>query len=148
MKETSMDTGDTGQIILRDFSDGETTKYVNVFARSLSPVPIPNMVWLYSIDGVRSPLRTFNFQNTTLLQFLGTVYVGYSSTFSVHLNNTGTTQMGGPVDLEIDLLNQLRTVSVKLDGVYYKAFPYVKIEGTWLPASPYVMKDGVWYEAK
>jgi len=137
--EQTMPTGNVGKLIIQDKTDS-TDKTVDLYIQSTSSIAVPQLPWAYSIDGVMSPWQSFSFTDSVLRQHLGLVHVGYAEDFILHLGATGTTQLGGPTDFEVQL-NQsgIRTVSLNVDGVWKQAIPYVNVDGVWKPAAAYVM---------
>lgn len=143
MIEYTLATGNTGTLIIDDNTDGPD-KTVDLYIISSSTIAVPQLPWTYSIDGVIHDWQQFNFQDQVTRQHLGLVYVGaYSSQFTLHLGSTGTTQLGGPTDMVIDINGGVKYVNIKVGDVYKKALPFVNVEGVWHPASAYVM-DQSW----
>jgi len=145
MIESTLATGDTGLLIVQDNTDG-TDKTVDLYIQSTSTVAVPALPWSYSVDGVSSGLRQFNFTDTVLRQHLGLIYVGAGAeSFTLHIDNTGTTQLGGPTDLTV-MLNQagVSVVNVMVGNTWKKAIPYVNDAGVWKPAAAYVMSGSQW----
>jgi len=148
MIEYTLATGDTGLLIVQDNTDGPD-KTVDLYIQSTSTKAIPELPWSYSIDGVSSGLRQFNFTDTVLRQHLGLIYVGPGAeSFTLHIDNTATTQLGGPTDLTVTL-NQagVSVVNIKVGDVWKKAIPYVNVDGVWKPAAAYVMSGSTWVKA-
>jgi hypothetical protein len=145
--EQTMPTGNVGLLIVQDKTDS-SDKTVDLYVQSHSSIAIPQLPWAYSIDGVISSWQSFNFTDSVLPQHLGLIHVGYAESFILHLGNTGTTQLGGPTDFEVQL-NQsgVRTISLKVDGEWKKAIPYVNVAGVWKPAAPFVMSGSIWKPA-
>lgn len=153
MIEYTTTTGDTGVLIVDDYTDGDSKlgRGVDLFVQSTSPVSIPELSWSYTIDDVDSSVKSFNFKNTTLKQHLGFVYVGYAGSFVLHLGVSGHAQLAGPTDLPVTLNQQggISPVRIKHDGKWVTAIPYIKVTvgvdaGTWQPATAYVVVNGDW----
>lgn len=160
-----MDTGDTGRIRIRDKTD-EADKLVEFWVQSLSPIGIPQLPWAFSVGDVQSEWRPYNFQNTTIWQQVGVIHVGDSSveTVTLHLGNTGTSQLGGPTDLEINLFSYIqpedpenppepgeqspvpRYANITVGNVVKKAIPYVNVAGVWKPALTFHHGANGWKE--
>lgn len=162
MHEYVQNVGDTGKLIVQDKTDTavRANKVVDIYIQSLSPVAIPNLAWRWYTDDVppaivgggdahhaRYSWNSFNFQNTTVRQHVATIFVDYAHEFTLVINDTGTSQLDGPAEFNVQLANQLRPVSVKFGTVWKQAIPYVRVEGVWKPALAMVMKDGSWKEA-
>lgn len=148
MIEYTLATGLTGTLIVQDNTDGPD-KTVDLYIKSDSTIAIPSLPWSYSVDGVSSGLRSFNFSDLVLRQHLGLIYVGPTAeAFVLHLDDTHTAQMGGPTDLAVTL-NQagVSVVSVLVGTTWKKAIPYVNVAGVWKPAGAYVMQGSVWKKA-
>lgn len=168
MIEKVIDTGDTGRLRIQDKTDGPD-KVVELWVQSLSPVSIPNLPWAYSIDGLRSTWKSFNFLNTTMWQRLGLVFVGTDKKdFVLHLGETGTSQLEGPTDLEIEIYGYIpseeppeepapepdpdepvlppRLVNIKVGDIWKRAQVYVRVNGVWKRASPWVYGVDGWKE--
>lgn len=152
MIEHILATGDKGQLRIRDNTDDAGLMNVEMAVRSLSPVSIPQMPWTYSINGIMSGWKSFNFKDTTLWQNLGVVHVGTAQRFTLHLGGTGTSQLGGPTDHQIDLYGYVPPsggggsgkVRIKIDGVYKLATPFVNVNGVWKQATPLVRSERGW----
>lgn len=146
MIEVTLESGDKGHLIVQDNTDGKD-KTVDLYLKSDSVIAIPQLPWTYSLDGVQQPWRSFNFQNSVLRQYLGKVFVGYTSIFTLHLGKTNTTQMGGPTNLVVDL-NQhgVNTVSIFVDNTWKKAVPFVRDGGVWKPATAFINVQSTWKE--
>lgn len=145
MIEYTLATGDTGILIVQDNTDG-TDKTVNMYIQSTSTKAVPQLPYSYSIDGVSSGIRQFNFTDSVLRQHLGLIFVGQAAQqFTLHLDASNTTQLGGPTDLTITL-NQagVSVVNVKVGDTWKKAVPYVNVSGVWKPATAYVMSGSTW----
>ena len=144
MIEYTLATGATGTLIIDDNGDG-SDKSVDLYIVSSSTVAVPQLAWAYSIDGNMSSWQQFNFQDVVTRQKLGHVYYGaYSSQFTLHLADTGTTQLGGPTDMQISVNGGAKYVNVKVGDVYKKALAFVNDGGVWKPANPYVAYKGNW----
>lgn len=147
MIESTMPTGDVGVLVVQDNTDG-SDKTVDLYIQSKSSKAIPQLPWAYSIDGVMSSWQSFNFTDSVLRQHLGLIHVGYAEDFILHLGSTATTQLAGPTDFTVQL-NQsgVRTISLKVGGVWKSAVPFVNVGGVWKPAAPYVMSGSQWKPA-
>lgn len=154
MIEHILDTGDTGRLKIEDRTD-EASKNVELWVQSLSPVSIPDLPWTYSINSSRSSWKSFNFVDTTMWQRLAEVYAGTNETFTLHLGDTGTSQLNGPTDHQINLAGYIPSTSgptgsgqvvIKAGGVYKNATPYVKHNGVWKIAQPFVRGERGWTE--
>jgi len=145
MNETVIETGTRGLMRVVDNTDG-TDKTVDLYVSSSLAISVPQLPYSYSIDGVKSDMKSFNFTNTTAWQQLDKVFVGYASEFTFHLDATGHAELGGPTDLTIQLLNQTKLVSVKVGDSWVKALPYVYSDGVWQPATAYVVSNSQWAE--
>jgi hypothetical protein len=146
--ETILETGPNGLMKVQDNTDGDD-KTVDLYIASTAPISIPQLPWSYSIDGVKSDTRSFNFVVTTAWQHVSKIYVGYAHSFIFHIDNTGHAELGGPTDLEVVLHSGgTKFVYIKDDFefTYKKAIPYVNVNGVWTPAVPMVMSNGEWVE--
>jgi hypothetical protein len=140
-------TGDHGELRIDD--QGSTGKpYVSLFIRSTSVVAVPNLGWGYALNDASPSLQTFNFQPTTLWQYLGPVYVGHASKITLHLTDTATAQLGGPTDLAVDLATGGSTVSIMVDGSWVTAVPYIKSNDVWQEADAFVNVNGNWVKVQ
>ncbi|MCA1806538.1 MAG: hypothetical protein LC687_01545 [Actinobacteria bacterium] len=155
MIEHTVDTGDTGRLKILDKTDDTDDMTVELFVQSLSPVSIPQLPWTYSINTSISSWKSFNFQDTTMWQRLSVVYVGTAENFTLYLEDTGTSQLQGPTELEIDLYGYVPTVdpgpdpkrvNIKVGNQYKKATPYIKVDGVWKVAVPFVRVERGWTE--
>lgn len=150
--ESVITTGDVGRLKIVDKTDDESLMTVEMWAQSLSPVAIPQLPWTYSINTTMSSWKSFNFANTTVWQKLGSVYVGATENFTLHLGNTGTPQLNGPTNHNIQLFGSTAdTGSAALDKITIKdgnarrtVVPYVNVNGVWKPARAYVRTDQGW----
>lgn len=146
-----LQTGTMGLMKVADNTDG-TDKTVDLYIQSSAPITVPQLPWSFSIDGVKSDTRSFNFTNTTAWQHVDKIFVDYASEFVFHIDNTGTAELGGPTDLTVQLQNGTRVVFINVNGVYVPAIPYVNVGGvdgaggTWKPAVPYVLENSTWTE--
>lgn len=145
MIERIMNTGDQGRLRIIDRTD-EAGRTVEFWIRSLSPVSIPQLPWAYSVDGVKTSWKSFNFASTTVWQKLGVIYVGYAQQVVLHLGTTGKPQLGGPTDFLVDLLGGISTCTIVVDGVPKKAIAFVNVEGEWKTATMLVQHNSVWKE--
>lgn len=147
MIDTTKQTGTKGLMKVSDHTDGDT-KNVDLYLSSVDPIAIPSLPWSYSIDGVVSETKSFNFKATTNSQHIAKVYVGSASKFVFHLDATGHPELGGPTNLSIDLVqaqgSSATSVLVKVDGVYVRAVPYVYVGGVWKQALPMVVVNSNW----
>lgn len=145
MKETTITTGTRGLMKVADNTDG-TDKTVDLYIASSTAISVPQLPWSYSIDGVVSDTRSFNFIATTAWQFLSKIYVGPDALdFIFHIDDTGHVELGGPTDLTIQLQNTSQhLVNVKVGDTYKKAIPYVNVNGVWVQAVPMVMVNSQW----
>lgn len=147
MIEHTLVTGDTGTLIIDDNTDGPD-KTVDLWIISSSTIAVPQLPWTYSLDGVIKPWQQFNFQDVVTRQHLGLIFVGpYVGDFTLHLGDTGTTQLGGPTDMDVPINGGLHTMSIKVGTVWKKAIPYVNVAGVWTPVEPWVMDQGAWKKA-
>lgn len=146
MNETIGQTGTKGLMKIADNTDG-TDKTVDLYVSSSTPIAIPALPWSYSIDGVLSDTKSFNFLATAAWQHLDKIYVGYATEFIFHLGDTGHVELGGPTDLTAALANSTKVVFVKVGDIYQPAIPYVNVGGVWKEAIPYVAYNGSWVEA-
>lgn len=148
MIEYTLATGDRGLLIVQDNTDGPD-KTVDMYIQSTTTKAVPQLPYSYSIDGVSSGIRQFNFTDSVLRQHLGLIFVGQAAeSFTLHLDATNTTQLGGPTDLTITL-NQagVSVVNVKVGDIWKKAVPYVNVDGVWKPAAAYVLSGSTWIKA-
>jgi hypothetical protein len=145
MIETILETGTRGLMKIEDNTDG-SNKTVDLYIASSSSIAIPSLPWSYSVDGVPSDKKSFNFLNTTVWQHISKVFVGYSTQFTFHIDATGHAELGGPTDFTIDLQNKTKLVNVYLNRVWKKALPLVYVNGEWVPAIPMVVYNGNWTE--
>lgn len=145
MIETILETGTRGLMKIQDNTDG-ADKTVDLYIASSTPIAVPQLPWSYSIDGVKSDTKSFNFQATVIWQHVSKIYVGYATTFIFHIDTTGHVELGGPTDFEITLQNGTKVVNVKVGEAYLKAIPYVNVGGVWTPAIPMVMANSSWVE--
>lgn len=137
-------TGTLGKIEIFDRTDADAnTVDLYIEGSGLSTRQLP---WSYSIDGVDSELRSFQYHNVVGRQYVYSVHVGYALTFKFRLENTGTVQLGGPTELEINLQRGLgfRVVSIKVGNEYKQAVPLVRVGGIWKPASAMIMVNSEW----
>lgn len=163
MIEHIITTGDTGRLKIEDRTDDPDQMTVVLFVQSLSPVSISQLPWAYSKDATRSGWNSFNFRDTTLWQGLGSVYVGDSvQSFTLHLGDSGTSQLGGPTDHQVSLFGYVapedpidpgptgptinRNMYVKVGDLYKRATPYVNVNGVWQIAQPFVRTERGWSE--
>lgn len=146
MIESTIDTGDTGILIVQDNTDNKARTVV-LMVQSTSPVAISQMPWSWTLDDKTSGVKSFNFQATTVRQTLGIIYGGYGQHLTLHLGNTHTAQLGGPTDLEVDLKGGVSTARIKVGDVYKTAVPYVKVDGVWKMASAWVAANGFWTQS-
>lgn len=158
MNETKLATGDRGTLIVRDYTDSTTDKHIELWIQSSTTLSVPQLPWGYSLDDVESGWQSFNFQPVVYAQRLLYLGVGNVKTVVLHLGNTGTTALGGPTDLSVDLIGyvdpgvapvspSLPTISLKVGDTYKRAIPYVNDNGVWKPAQPYVLAGSRWYPA-
>lgn len=124
------------------FDDVDLT--VRFAIRSDEPISIPQMPWAFSIDGVMSSWRSFNFQPVTTWQNLGLAHVPGVEEVVLHLGNTNTDELGGPTDLVVDLLAHFGLVHIKIDSEYKLAQPFVKHNNEWKMAQPFAKHDNEW----
>lgn len=148
MIERVIDTGNTGQLRIRDNTDNPDLMTIEFWARSSSPVSIPQMPWAYTFEGQDTNWRSYNFQSHTDWQRLLTFFVPQELQFVdyiFHLGNTNTDELGGPTDLAVtkDPTPQAM-VNVRVDGVYKKAIPWVRISGEWKQAKGHVRNQSIW----
>lgn len=157
MIEHVIDTGDTGQLKIEDYTD-ESDMTVELWVRSLSPVSISQLPWTYSKDGNKDGWKSFDFVDTTLWQRLGVVYLGTKTqTFVLHLGDTNTSQLNGPTDHSIQVHGYIepadaptspKTIRVRVDGQWRRAVPYLNNNGTWMQVVPYVRTERGWKEVE
>lgn len=140
-----MNTGDQGRLKIIDRTD-EAGRTVEFWIRSLSPVSIPSLPWAYSVDGVRTTWKSFNFLNSTVWQRLGIFYVGYAQQVTLHLGATNKPQLGGPTDFVVDTLGGVSTCTITVGGVTKKAIAFVTVDGVVKAATMLVQHNTVWKE--
>lgn len=144
MEEHVINTGDTGRLRIKDYTDDPDKMYVEMAVQSLSPVSIPQLPWTYSKDASMSGWKSFNFTDTTMWQNLGSVYLGTSvREFTLHLGSTGTSHLNGPTDQKISVSGYVAPP----DGGGSTTPPtdvYIKVGTAWKKATPYVNVNGVW----
>lgn len=124
---------------------------VEVYLKSDIPIAVPDLPWAYSLDGTYSGLKSKDFLAVTDWQLLGGVYAGGVQNYTIHLSNTATTELDGPVAHTVSLVGYSgspsnETMWIKVNGVWERAIPYVKHNGVWQVAKPYLKSSGVWVE--
>lgn len=145
IEPTPKPTGTRGLMRIVDNTDGDD-KTVDLYLASSAPITVPQLPWSFTIDGVVSITRMFNFTSTTAWQHISKVYVGYASSFTFHIGNTGKVELGGPTDFTIELQNIIKPVNIKVGDVWKKAVPYVYDDGVWKPAAAMVFVNSQWTE--
>lgn len=136
-----MDTGDVGrlQIVVSD------DKTVSFWLQSTSPVAVPQLPWTFTLAGVKRSWKSFNLDDTTAWQRLGGAYLGDLGSVTLHLGNTGTTQLGGPTDFLVEFEGGVGAVDIQVGDEIKKAIPYIcVVPGVWKPATPYANDKGAW----
>lgn len=113
--------------------------------------------WKYAIDGVESSWQNFHFvpPNPPGYTHIAQIYVGFAQQFTFSVGDAGFGNFGGgnifwPADFTVDLIgnSDLKTLRIKVDGVWKQAIPFVNVAGVWKPAAPYVMLNSEWKEAR
>lgn len=146
--------GDSIELRFDDYTD-TSDKKVDILMRTIhnTMADIPQMQWSYSIDGQISDIQSFHFQRTLEYQKLATVYVGLALTFGFHLYatpNSGPFRDITSEDFSINLFTNstVKTYSIKDEGVWKRAVPYVRVDGVWTPAQVFIMDNSEWIEAE
>lgn len=149
MIEYTTPTGTGGTLKVVDKTDNPAVMTVEFLIHFPNALSVPQLPWTYSIDGVMKPWKSVNFSGGPSWQPLGTAYAGGAETVTLHLGDTGTTELGGPTDQTVNLYGysggaQDALVRIRDGGVWKFAIPYVNDNGSWKKAVPYVKTPGGW----
>lgn len=151
MIEHTTETGTGGQLKVVDKTDDPDLMMAEAWIYYPNVLDVPQLPWTYSVDGVMDSWKSFNFSGGAAWQLLGGVHVGNAETFTLHLGDTGTTELNGPTDLAVNLFGHVpeggvedALVRVRHDGSWKKAIPYVNVDGSWKQAIPYVRTPEGW----
>lgn len=163
MFEHVVNVGSKGRMKIVDRTD-ESSKVVEFWLQSLSPISIPQLPWTYFLDGSGPGIQSYNFAYTTMWQQVHLSYAPSSvREVTFHLGNTGTTQLDGPVNQTIQTAGYVpppppsededpdpppaeplpKYALVSVNGVKRLAIPYVK-DGVWRRAEPFARSESGW----
>lgn len=154
-------TGTSGEIRIEDNTDDVNSKMVNVFIRSTTPVAVSQMPWawelgIYSPNPEHSGWRSLSGVVGESWRQIASIFVAEPNTFTVHLGNTNTDELGGPDEFTVDLYGfdpevgippLPRLATVYIDGVPRQAEVYVYDDGWPKLAEPYIRRPFGWVKA-
>lgn len=103
------------------------------------------MPWSYTLNGVRDPWRTARIM-PNVWTTLGKLYVPTSQTVTVHIGETGTSEIAGPHDYSFYAVRgaALSVGRITQGSTSLRAIPYVNVQGVWRVAEGYAKHEGTW----
>lgn len=156
MVDYTRTTGTTGQMRMRD--NGSLVEFA---LRSHSALSISQLPWTYSVDGVESSWKSFNFQAHTDWQTLGVLSVSKTQDVIFKIGYTNTS-IGGPTELAANIYRtpppeenpdpggepvvRLRGAIIQVGESQKLAVPYINVNGVWKQAQSWAKREGVWKE--
>lgn len=149
MLATTITTGTEGTLKIEDNTDHETWKVVQVFIRTDVSLPAQTLNYSYETSATISPsVQLYDLETgNTDWQLMRSIWVGSASWFTLYFDDTETTELGGPTELNVTLLGAPSgdgPGSVRVGSIYQHAQPYVRVDGVWKPATAFLKVDGVW----
>ena len=149
MREHIFQTGTDGEIKIVDRTD-EDDMLVEMQIRCAAAIDIPELPWLYSVDGNQSNVWSHHLLANDDWQVLDEVFIlGDSSSFTFKILDTGFTEMNGPAEFTVDLLGAPSSgLAYVLDGTWKPAEVYVNVRGVWRHAQPFVRDQGIWRQVE
>lgn len=94
MTDYFKNTGSTGQMMIRDQSNG----WVEFWLRAGSSTFAYDLQWAYTANGSTTGWMKFRFESGGAWQKLGAVYISTSQTVTFKMGASGTSGLGGPTD--------------------------------------------------
>lgn len=155
MIEHFMDTGTHGELRIRDFTDESSYMMVDFAIRTKTVFTdqdvLRQLSWSWWMDDEQADTNALDFDPAGEdWRMLAEDFGGGHDTASLRLQDSMTTELGGPTELTIGLYGSPNTVhglvDVKHGGIWVKAIPFVRDSGVWKQATPLVRSQGTWKE--
>lgn len=145
MPQYLVSTGTSGTIKIDDNNVDYFTIDMKYGAGDFDSV-IEQMPWTLTLNGVKEGWKAFDLYSGDFYQRLGRIWVGKAQTVTFHLGDTGTTEVGGPLDYSFYVQRgTMQSAAYITDGATTKrAVPYVNVGGVWRTAEAYSKQNGEW----